>query len=524
VGFGSLRRDPVVLVTVGMFLVLSLPLVFPIFSTGFTRIYANAATSLPFLALILVAFRWGLARSDARARRFWNLMTAAIDCWIVQQLIVLGNEASAWSVDTSLAEDLLYVGMYMFIVLALDVRPHEPGGEGDRGALAALRRSGTVVFLFGMLVYLVAVPNAVAPGSFRNWMPSFLLYFVLDCYLVLRAAGVLAATPANPWRPVYLWLQATFSLWLVLDVVEGLTWIKILPWIRSPSPWDLLWFLPLMTLVAAGRSRQPVEETVPRLDREATAAHGLTPLPGGPLILTAMLVPLVHFGLYSLGVFGAATRGAHELTALVLLVVLGGLVLAYQRILEARNRRLDRERREALARIEHDAYHDPLTDLPNRRLLWDRLGRAMANATRRDEPLAVLFFDLDGFKAVNDSVGHAVGDQLLREVGKRLELSVRASDTIARLGGDEFVVVAPGVGSSEIAIFLATKIQRSLRKPFRIGEADLRIDASVGISLFPENGEDQESLLWYADKAMYEAKQEQSGTIRVAASRRDPSS
>jgi diguanylate cyclase (GGDEF)-like protein len=155
------------------------------------------------------------------------------------------------------------------------------------------------------------------------------------------------------------------------------------------------------------------------------------------------------------------------------------------------------------------AYHDELTGLPNRSLLQDRLGLAIAHSARQATQLAVLFLDLDDFKAVNDSFGHASGDQVLVELAARIRASVRAGDTVARLGGDEFVVLLADVAGAQDAGSVATKVLAAVRAPFRLGGREISISASVGVSVFPRDGKSPEDLVRYADSAMYREKQRQ---------------
>ncbi|MGA2420464.1 MAG: EAL domain-containing protein [Candidatus Acidiferrum sp.] len=156
--------------------------------------------------------------------------------------------------------------------------------------------------------------------------------------------------------------------------------------------------------------------------------------------------------------------------------------------------------------MTHSAQHDAVTNLPNRLLLSDRIAQAIALARRQRRPLAMLFLDLDRFKYVNDSLGHAVGDELLRSVSRRLLANVRASDTVSRLGGDEFVILLPELAHPVDAAANATKMLLSLSQPHIIGEQELRIDGSIGISIYPDDGEDAEALIKSADTAMYDAK------------------
>jgi len=166
------------------------------------------------------------------------------------------------------------------------------------------------------------------------------------------------------------------------------------------------------------------------------------------------------------------------------------------------------ERRLAEERIRHMAQHDTLTGLPNRALLADRLAQAVTQARRHDQRVAVMFLDLDRFKAINDTLGHEVGDGLLREVAHRLRGAVRAADTVGRLGGDEFVVVLHEVADAESTAQVAEKILAAFAAPVRVGAHSLTASTSIGIALFPEHADDATALLKCADMAMYLAKRD----------------
>ncbi len=184
------------------------------------------------------------------------------------------------------------------------------------------------------------------------------------------------------------------------------------------------------------------------------------------------------------------------------------------------------ERRDAEARIRHLAYYDTVTGLPNRSLLREHLGYVIARAQRQRATLAVLFLDLDRFKRINDTHGHSAGDQLLREVAGRLKRCTREYDfvaaddhpgsggeeesaqsqAVARLGGDEFVIVLPEIRALDDAARVARRVQEALSQPFRVVDQDLHVSTSIGISGYPTDGEDVDTLLKHADAAMYQAK------------------
>ena len=164
--------------------------------------------------------------------------------------------------------------------------------------------------------------------------------------------------------------------------------------------------------------------------------------------------------------------------------------------------------------MTYSAHHDLVTDLPNRLLFNDRLSQSIALAHRQSKPIAVLFLDLDHFKSINDSRGHAVGDKLLQSVSKRLVSGLRNSDTVSRQGGDEFVILLSEIAHSEDAAVSAEKLLLSIGAPYSIDGQELYISGSIGISVYPEDGEDPETLIQRADTAMYHAKERGRNTFQ----------
>lgn len=183
----------------------------------------------------------------------------------------------------------------------------------------------------------------------------------------------------------------------------------------------------------------------------------------------------------------------------VTLVLMLALVIAW--------RRVDR-------RIQTLANYDPVTGLPNRNLLHDRISQAIHFARRYERTVALVFIDLDDFKVVNDSLGHNVGDQLLRELGSRFLGCVREVDTVARIGGDEFVIVLTGVTHQKDVSAIAEKLLDALSKPFSLEGREVFISSSIGIASFPKDGQDETSLLRNADSAMYHAKERGKGNYQ----------
>ncbi len=164
--------------------------------------------------------------------------------------------------------------------------------------------------------------------------------------------------------------------------------------------------------------------------------------------------------------------------------------------------------------LEYQATHDSLTGLANRNLLNDRITQAIAWGKRQGATVGLLLLDLDHFKLINDGSGHGTGDVVLQEVARRLSLCVRETDTVARLGGDEFVIVLTDLPGNDDASGIAEKVLEALSRPFEAGTQDMRVTASIGISLFPRDGENGETLLRYADIAMYRVKEHGRNSVR----------
>jgi diguanylate cyclase (GGDEF)-like protein len=200
----------------------------------------------------------------------------------------------------------------------------------------------------------------------------------------------------------------------------------------------------------------------------------------------------------------------HTWTALMLAGIIGVLciALALSVSMEASLKRANTELKEL-------ALHDPLTKLPNRRLLEDRIDQAIVQVRRRKAQCGVLFIDLDRFKTINDTLGHAIGDELLREVAQRLRRLLRSADTVSRIGGDEFVILLGEMPEAADAAGVAAKVLKALREAFQIGAHELYVTTSIGISVYPLHGHTAHMLITRADAAMYRAKQSGRNTFEV---------
>jgi diguanylate cyclase (GGDEF)-like protein len=165
--------------------------------------------------------------------------------------------------------------------------------------------------------------------------------------------------------------------------------------------------------------------------------------------------------------------------------------------------------------LKHQAHHDELTQLPNRVLFKDRLQQSVLSHKRCKNKFALLFIDLDHFKDINDSLGHHIGDEVLKEASQRLQKSIRENDTLARLGGDEFTIILSNIDSIQSAKKIAKKIVTIMRKPFAVSELKLHMTASIGIAIYPDDSTDENNLIKYADAAMYTSKEKGRNTYTV---------
>jgi diguanylate cyclase (GGDEF)-like protein len=438
-------------------------------------------------------------------RAFWNLWALAYAVWLIpsvwDQFI---GYADYQEVAVNLVQDVLYLGFYALVILALETMAHRRAGPHSRGWLRRFGSAGGIVFTFALLFYFVVVPAAAQPDDYRSQLPSFVFYVLLDLYVVVRLVILRRSSHDRRWRSVYAWLLAAACFWMVGDTVNLLMWSGLVPWVASGTPLDFLWLPQYACVWIAARLREPEgkddEGTDIAFDDER---HDL---PGGALLGYAVWFLVLHFAVSMFGGSGPVIRLARDVCAFGVLMVMTGLAIVRQKVLEREAEKV-REQRLRAAQAEHRAYHDALTGLPNRYLFLDRLERAVTQAARTKTRVAVLFLDLDRFKTINDSLGHTAGDHVLREVGRRVEAAVRASDSVARIGGDEYMVLSSGVRDEEDAMRIAVKVLDCLRVPVVLEGQEIFVNASLGVSLYPTDGENPETLVKNADAALHRAKE-----------------
>jgi len=460
-----------------------------------------------FLILATIGFfQYRLRRLGSRHERvFWNLWSLAYAiCLIPRVWDQFISYTDHLEVAVNLIQDVLYLGFYLPIILALEAKAHRQAEIGARGWLRRWRTVGGIVFAFALLVYLVLIPAVAGPEDYRSQLPSYLFYILLDAYVALRLAAFRSSAGDRRWRLVYTWLLATALLWMVGDTANLLMWAGFVPWVASGTPWDFLWLPQYATVWVAARVREPShgQEAGATTDEKDEGRLGL---PGGELLGYTVGFLVLHFALSVFGEASPAVKLARDVSAFTVLLIMASLALVRQRSLEAVAKKVEEERARA-AHAEHRAYHDALTGLPNRYLFLDRLERAVVQAKRPKAKLAVFFLGLDRFTVINDSLGHTAGDQLLQAVGRQIEGAVRESDSLAHIGGDEFMVLCPRVRSEEDSVRVALKILESLRVPFVLEGREVFVSASLGVSLYPADGQDHETLVKNADAALHRAK------------------
>jgi len=331
---------------------------------------------------------------------------------------------------------------------------------------------------------------------------ALLPFAVLTAYPVLlfaaAAAGLvvqlhLRQRPTGATLALVGGLVGYGAMWLAWDLafLDGRT--------QTGTPLGLVFSLfPL--LLAWGASRwQPARDTAPRHDRRCEALLRLIPL--GMVAFTSAAAGFIALG------DRVPLEARPPLRVLVVLVIVCAVVRQTQQLRD-RDSLLTAERAiaEGQAQLQHLAHHDPLTGLPNRMLLRDRVTQALATATRRGEKVALMFIDLDRFKEVNDTLGHAVGDALLCHVAAEFTQLLRGEDTVCRQGGDEFAIVLTDVDSPANAAQAVERVMTLSNRRATISGHDLPMSMSVGIAMFPQDGADFDSLMQCADTAMYRAK------------------
>jgi diguanylate cyclase (GGDEF)-like protein len=368
------------------------------------------------------------------------------------------------------------VGLASVLTLAERVSPTSP------------RYTAVVAFTLvgGYLKVAWLVIGALALATHRQLAPERIRAIVLGATTIAVASALPFAGAADP-LPRFLARQGTMAL---LAGIAQLT-AGVALWVRATR------------VLGARTPRDAIPPGTPALGQRLVAAAFVAL---GGLTFVSLVERLgASITAEPLPILPAMT----ESQVLLNFTLSIGLVIW---LLEGEQRRT----LEAAQRAEHMAYHDPLTGLPNRLLLVDRLRILVAHARRTRQPFAVFFLDVDHFKAINDTHGHAAGDRLLQQIAARLTAQLREADTVARLGGDEFVVLTPDLRQSGDVIAVGEKLRDAVREPVLLDEGEVRVTVSIGVSVFPDDGDDADALLRRSDSALYEAKADGRDAVRMA--------
>jgi diguanylate cyclase (GGDEF)-like protein/PAS domain S-box-containing protein len=428
---------------------------------------------------------WSASRRSSRSprlRRAWRLFALALFAQLAGQVAFQVYGLLGEKPYPSIA-DAIYLCFYPLMLAGLLALPAATGHRGSRLRLAV---DLAVVAIGGSaaVVYLVLGPTVVVGGESALQVGFSVAYPAGDMVLVVGLASVLMRGSAASARWALRLLVAGVVLFVVGDLVYG--YVTLHSSYQSGDAIDTAWIVALALMAIAGTTQRASDDG----EAIATTRESVGWLPPAA----------VAFGF---GILLFSLRGEPLFPGFVMVViaiVLAGLVLARQMLVQ-------RDLVHAQDQLRYQALHDALTGLPNRTLVLERAQHLLASARRSGRWVPALFLDLDGFKGVNDTLGHAVGDKLLQTVATRLQNVVREGDTVGRLGGDEFVILLDPAALTTSPELVADRVLDAVREPIELdgaGREPLSITASVGIAIGPHASPNE--LLLAADVALYRAK------------------
>jgi len=428
---------------------------------------------------------------DARTRSAWRWITASFAFLMATFAVTLGYQAASGVVPFPSAVDACYFAFYVLFLVGLLRFPKRP--ESSAGHLRLLI-DATIVALGAASVIWLLVLGGTVTQSGQNLVDGAVAgaYPVGDVLQIFVLAYVMTRVADPSTRRVLRLLLASTLLAIVGDLTTG--WMTLHSHYSLQVVVDISFMAAWMFFVIAGPAQQAVlaEPKAQGTLSRASIDAGWT----GHAAWLPYLAPALVFGLLAYVQFGGSFVDRVGLTSYA--AVVSALVLARQFLAR-------RDLETAQAELSFQAMHDPLTGLPNRTLVLDRTERMLARARRQHTPVAALYVDIDGFKHVNDTFGHDLGDALLRSTAARLSSVVREADTVGRMGGDEFVVLLDSLDAGPELV--AERLLEVLRQPLDLDpppERPLSISASIGIAI--GHDETAEELLHAADLALYEAK------------------
>ena len=379
----SLRQDRLLLFALLVLAISALPYFLPFLDAEQVWAYGTFYAEVPLIVVTLAALESKRRRSEtARERRFWRLTSTAfaywLGSWILYFFVTL--EPQIWTVE--LTADLLNLLFYLFLVLAATSHPHL--AERSIRPVAADRSEtiGTVLFFFGFLVYFVLLPSHLTPEAYLGYVPSLLMYVVLDFLLAIGFLHLARHAGRGRWGKVYRLMGASVLLWFILDSIECLQYLNLLPWVDAGTPLDILWFFPYVPVIAATRlATVPEEGTSPVRDGGAPGTLLAPDSSRALLVVYTTIFPLLHFGLYATGLGEPATRQPREVCVFLVVVALGVLAVIAHRRLEGERRRAESEthrhgeRLRALSRRLASAQEDERRQIA--RELHDQIGQEL---------------------------------------------------------------------------------------------------------------------------------------------------
>lgn len=442
---------------------------------GFFKTYVFSG--LPILAAAVCLMR---ARTAGPERTSWALIGIGMLLWAAGSIY--------WSAFLKQLEeppypslaDALYLGFYPACYVALMLL----AGSRVRGISASVWMDGLIAMLAVSAVGTAfVVPSLVTDTSGDTAVVATNLAYPLgDLLLIALVAGGFALTC---WRPGRAWALIGGGL-VLFAVADSIYLYLVAHGTFVEGTWlDAIWPAGMVLLAIAAWQPEP-RPTTHRAESWPVLAIPL------PLVLTLASVGVLVYGnVAQINLVALALASATVVAALL------RLALSFREI-------------RALPESGRQAATDDLTGLPNRRYFYERIHEELATAEAGGAPLTLLVADLDGFKELNDTLGHQAGDVLLQQIGPRILDGLRAKDTLARLGGDEFGVLLPGC-DSDAAVAIVERIRAILDKPFTIHGLNLHVEASIGVAAFPQHADGVDSLVRRADVAMYQAKEARTG-------------
>ncbi len=342
-------QDPVILAALAVNAAVAVLTFFPVLDPNTTYVLVEAWALVPISILAAVAPWVGLPPMESlRERLFWGLWSGSLGVHLVVRIVYLVVPDVDYLVSGSLLVDTLYVLFYLPLILSVLVRPDWHAEESVGREVRTLEFGGTILFTFALLIYFAVIPRVLNQSEYETWVPSFLMYWVFDAYLLLTLFYLRQTTPSRSWRILFSWLAVAPACWVITELMELNFYLGAEEVVWESNAWDVLWYLPWLAITVAGRIRTNpvpglfVRGQPPPEESELSRALGRP----GWLLMAALVLPFMHFGTSLLELMDPSTRGARELVVLVSLALLLGMAFLHQKILEARSLALTRRSRQ----------------------------------------------------------------------------------------------------------------------------------------------------------------------------------